>query len=94
MSVKIQPMVCGWLETAAAGILANEPGRLKLPIPSYLIEHPKGRVIFDTGLHRELQRIAAASAHWPRHSPSNFTRVKNWPGGLQHAASIPHASTT
>jgi glyoxylase-like metal-dependent hydrolase (beta-lactamase superfamily II) len=44
------------LVATAAGILANEPGRLKLPIPSYLIEHPKGRVIFDTGLHRELQR--------------------------------------
>jgi N-acyl homoserine lactone hydrolase len=56
MSVKIQPMICGWLETAAAGILAKEPGRLRLPIPSYLIEHPKGRAVFDTGLHRDLQR--------------------------------------
>jgi glyoxylase-like metal-dependent hydrolase (beta-lactamase superfamily II) len=55
MTVKIQPMICGWLELAAAGILANEPGRIRLPIPSYLVEHPKGRVIFDTGLHRELQ---------------------------------------
>jgi len=36
-------------------ILAHEPGRVKLPIPSFLIEHPKGRVVFDTGLHRELQ---------------------------------------
>jgi glyoxylase-like metal-dependent hydrolase (beta-lactamase superfamily II) len=36
-------------------ILAKEPGRAKIPIPSFLIEHPKGRVIFDTGLHRELQ---------------------------------------
>lgn len=56
MSVKIQPMVCGWLEVDAKSILANEPGRFKLPIPSFLIEHPKGRAIFDTGLHRDLQR--------------------------------------
>jgi N-acyl homoserine lactone hydrolase len=56
MSIRIQPMVCGWLEAAAASILAKEPGRLKLPIPSFLIEHPKGRAIFDTGLHRDLQR--------------------------------------
>lgn len=55
MSVTIQPMLCGWLEVAAAGILKDEPGRFKLPIPSYLIEHPKGRAVFDTGLHRELQ---------------------------------------
>jgi glyoxylase-like metal-dependent hydrolase (beta-lactamase superfamily II) len=36
-------------------ILAKQPGRVKIPIPSFLIEHPKGRVVFDTGLHRELQ---------------------------------------
>jgi len=49
-------MVCGWLEVAAGAILADQPGRLRLPIPGYLIEHPKGRVVFDTGLHRDLQR--------------------------------------
>jgi glyoxylase-like metal-dependent hydrolase (beta-lactamase superfamily II) len=40
-------------------ILAKQPGRVKIPIPSFLIEHPKGRVIFDTGLHRELQTSSA-----------------------------------
>jgi N-acyl homoserine lactone hydrolase len=55
MALKVSPMVCGWLEVQADFILAKEPGRLRLPIPSFLIEHPKGRVVFDTGLHRELQ---------------------------------------
>jgi N-acyl homoserine lactone hydrolase len=55
MSVRITPMVCGWLEMELRSILAQQPGRVKIPIPSFLIEHPKGRVIFDTGLHRELQ---------------------------------------
>jgi glyoxylase-like metal-dependent hydrolase (beta-lactamase superfamily II) len=55
MSVKITPMVCGWLEMELRSILAKQPGRVKIPIPSFLIEHPKGRVMFDTGLHRELQ---------------------------------------
>ena len=55
MSVQITPMVCGWLEMELRSILAKQPGRVKIPIPSFLIEHPKGRVIFDTGLHRELQ---------------------------------------
>jgi N-acyl homoserine lactone hydrolase len=55
MPIQISPMVCGWLELDAAAILAKEPGRLRIPIPSFLIEHPKGRVIFDTGLHRQLQ---------------------------------------
>ena len=35
--------------------MAKQPGRLRLPIPSYLIVHPKGTAVFDTGLHRELQ---------------------------------------
>lgn len=55
MSVRITPMVCGWLETELRSILAKQPGRVRIPIPSFLIEHPKGRVIFDTGLHRDLQ---------------------------------------
>jgi N-acyl homoserine lactone hydrolase len=48
-------MVRGWLEMELRSILAKEPGRARIPIPSFLIEHPRGRVIFDTGLHRELQ---------------------------------------
>ena len=56
MSVRLRPMLCGWLEADATSILKGEPGRLKLPIPSFLIEHPRGRVVFDTGLHRDLQK--------------------------------------
>lgn len=56
MSVRIHPMLCGVLETDASGIMAKQPGRLRLPIPSYLIVHPKGTTVFDTGLHRELQK--------------------------------------
>src|SRR5713226_9240353 len=54
MTVHIHPMLCGYLETDTASLLANQPGRISIPIPTYLIEHPKGRVVFDTGLHRDL----------------------------------------
>jgi glyoxylase-like metal-dependent hydrolase (beta-lactamase superfamily II) len=56
MPVRIHPMVCGWLEVDARNILAKQPGRLRLPVPSFLIEHAKGRAVFDTGLHRDLQQ--------------------------------------
>jgi N-acyl homoserine lactone hydrolase len=56
MSVRIHPMVCGWLEVDAKNILAKQPGRWRLPIPSFLIEHAKGWAVFDTGLHRDLQQ--------------------------------------
>jgi N-acyl homoserine lactone hydrolase len=35
-------------------------GRAELPIPAYLIEHPKGRALFDTGMHPDCQRDPAA----------------------------------
>jgi glyoxylase-like metal-dependent hydrolase (beta-lactamase superfamily II) len=30
-------------------------GQVELPIPSYLIEHPRGTVLFDTGMHPDCQ---------------------------------------
>jgi len=35
-------------------------GEIELPIPSYLIEHPKGTALFDTGLHPACQHDPAA----------------------------------
>jgi glyoxylase-like metal-dependent hydrolase (beta-lactamase superfamily II) len=35
-------------------------GLADLPIPAYLIEHPKGRVLFDTGVHPDCQHDPAA----------------------------------
>ncbi|MDO8431728.1 MAG: N-acyl homoserine lactonase family protein [Candidatus Binatus sp.] len=55
MAVHIHPMLCGSLEVDTKFLLAKEPGRVRIPIPSFLIDHPKGRAIFDTGLHRDLQ---------------------------------------
>jgi len=51
-------MTCGWLSSDKSMMLAGEPGRIRFPIPAYLIEHPKGRVLFDTGMHPETQHNA------------------------------------
>jgi N-acyl homoserine lactone hydrolase len=75
MSVRIHPMVCGWLDVDAKNILAKQPGRLRLPIPSFLIEHPKGTAVFDTGLHRDLQQS------WERLGPlASVFEVRYRPG--------------
>jgi glyoxylase-like metal-dependent hydrolase (beta-lactamase superfamily II) len=34
-------------------------GKIDLPIPSYLIEHPKGTMLFDTGMHPDCQHDPA-----------------------------------
>jgi len=39
--------------------LVGSPGHARMPVPSWLVEHPRGLVLFDAGMHRELQRDTA-----------------------------------
>lgn len=55
MSITVYAFTCGWLTVPLALLLEGEAGYLKVPVPSYLIEHRKGRALFDTGLHVETQ---------------------------------------
>ena len=54
MSLRLYAMTCGWITMQTSTFLRGEKGYLAVPIPSYLIEHPKGVVLFDTGLAAEL----------------------------------------
>jgi glyoxylase-like metal-dependent hydrolase (beta-lactamase superfamily II) len=60
MTVKLYAMTCGWLTMKLGNFLEGEEGELRVPVPCYLIDHPKGRAVFDTGLHRSLQHDAVA----------------------------------
>lgn len=51
MSVELYAFTCGFLTLPRAFLLKGEKGVITVPVPSYLIVHPKGRVLFDTGLH-------------------------------------------
>jgi len=51
MSVQLHAFTCGFLTIPRAFMLDGEDGLIKVPVPSYLISHSKGRVLFDTGLH-------------------------------------------
>ncbi len=60
MTVHVYAMNCGW-QTGPLGLfLAGEHGRLRVPTPSYLIEHPRGTVVFDSGVHADCQTDPAA----------------------------------
>ena len=59
MTLRLYAMTCGWLTMRLGDMLEGETGVLKIPIPSYLIVHPKGTALFDTGLHRSLQKNPA-----------------------------------
>ena len=54
MTVKVYAMTCGWVTMPMNSLLEGEEGTLLVPVPSYLIDHPKGAVLFDTGLHNAI----------------------------------------
>lgn len=49
--MKVYALTCGWLTGDLAGFIEGGEGRIKVPVPVFFIDHPKGRVVFDTGLH-------------------------------------------
>ena len=59
MTAKLYAMTCGRLVGRLKDMIEGEDGQVVLPIPSYLIEHPKGRALFDTGMHPQCRTDAA-----------------------------------
>ena len=56
--VQLFAMTCGWLDMPLGLLRAEAPGRITVPVPSFLVRHPRGVVVFDTGLHRDTQDAA------------------------------------
>ena len=59
MGLTVFALTCGHLEGELSYLMEGGEGRVRLPIPSYLIEHPKGRVLFDAGMHVDCQHDPA-----------------------------------
>ncbi|NKL23393.1 MBL fold metallo-hydrolase [Rhizobium leguminosarum bv. viciae] len=55
MGPRLYAMTCGWLIMPCKLFLNGREGWLAIPVPSYLIVHPKGTALFDTGLETGLQ---------------------------------------
>jgi glyoxylase-like metal-dependent hydrolase (beta-lactamase superfamily II) len=53
--MRIFAFTCGWLTGPMGLFLAGERGKLRVPVPAFLIDHPRGRVLFDTGLHPDVR---------------------------------------
>src|ERR1700730_15020013 len=60
MSLHITAFTCGWLTGPLGNFLAGESGSIRVPVPCFLISHPLGAVLFDSGLHPEIQTDPAA----------------------------------
>lgn len=60
MTAKLFAITCGHLEIPTAFLLAGREGMTRVPITSYLIDHPRGRALFDSGLHIDTQHDPTA----------------------------------
>ena len=60
MGLAVYALTCGHLEGELGHLMEGGEGRIRLPIPAYLIEHPKGTALFDTGMHPDCQHDPAA----------------------------------
>jgi len=58
--VTVHGFTTGWITTDRAGLIEGGEGQQRIPVLSYLIEHAKGRLVFDTGLHQDLRSDARA----------------------------------
>ena len=51
MDVRLYAMTCGWLSLPEIALIdGGSPEPLRIPVPAYLIVHPSGTALFDSGL--------------------------------------------
>ena len=60
MVAAISTFTTGWLTTDRGGLIEGGEGRVRIPVLSHLVTHPKGRLVFDTGLHPDVRADAPA----------------------------------
>ncbi|MFO1328574.1 MAG: N-acyl homoserine lactonase family protein [Rubrivivax sp.] len=59
MVARLFAMTCGHLDGRLKDMIDGEDGQARFPVPSFLIEHPRGRALFDTGMHPQCRHDAA-----------------------------------
>ena len=74
MTVQLYAFTCGFVTVPTAWLLVGETGHLTVPVCSYLISHPKGNVVFDTGLHVDTQtdQISYIGAEFHKYEQCHF----------------------
>jgi len=55
--MKLYAMTCGQITGELGYLMEGGTGKVTLPIPAYLIVHPKGTALFDTGMHLHFDHV-------------------------------------
>lgn len=50
----VVPLCLGWMSNEAGVLVSGGSGVMRYPVPGYAVEHERGIVLFDTGLHDTL----------------------------------------
>ena len=59
MTLKLYAFTCGTVTGEFGRLMEGGEGEITVPVPVFLVEHPRGRALFDTGLHPDCQHDAA-----------------------------------
>ena len=71
----IAPLVCGHLRAQERLLIAGgRHDEVRIPIPAWLIEHPKGPVLFDVGLHPDVADGPEALGRHAKYFTADVTR--------------------
>lgn len=54
--LRVRSLECGWISADTGTMLEGQLGRMRMPVAAFLVEHPSGTLVFDTGMHPELER--------------------------------------
>jgi glyoxylase-like metal-dependent hydrolase (beta-lactamase superfamily II) len=55
VTLNVYAFTCGWVTGEFGRLMEGGEGDITVPVPVFLIEHPKGKALFDTGLHPDCQ---------------------------------------
>ncbi|MFZ1991704.1 MAG: N-acyl homoserine lactonase family protein [Alphaproteobacteria bacterium] len=70
--MKVYAAICGHLELEFGRLVADETSAfIRIPVPVYIIDHPKGLAVFDTGL-----RSGLSEATDPGHADYNAWQIQ------------------
>lgn len=58
MTATVRGFTTGRMETDRAGLIEGGEGRAHIPVLSFLVEHAKGSLVFDTGIHTDVRTDA------------------------------------
>jgi N-acyl homoserine lactone hydrolase len=58
MTATVMTLDCGTINSDLNGFIEGMEGALTVPVPAYLIRHPEGTLLFDTGMHPSLMTSA------------------------------------